>query len=82
MLVVPVRTDPEQGVDNSAHFKEMIREGDPGLEEMMAFARRLGTRLELCPDGFPAFGMACTVELGILSEAEVTCPANVGPSIT
>ena len=67
-LVLPTRADPEQGVDYSAHFKGMIGEGDPRLKEMMAFARRTGVGLELLPDGFPAFGMACTVALGILTE--------------
>ena len=69
-LVAPTRTDPEEGVDYSAHFKGMIGEGDPRLKEMMAFARRVGVGLELLPDGFPAFGMACTVALGILTDAE------------
>ena len=69
-LVLPTRADPEQGVDYSAHFKGMIGEGDPRLKEMMAFARRSWVGLELLPDGFPAFGMACTVALGILTDSE------------
>jgi len=69
-LVLPTREDPEQGVDYSAHFEAMIGEGDPRLKEMMSFARRTGVGLELLPDGFPAFGMACTVALGILTGPE------------
>ena len=69
-LVPPVRADPEQGVDYSAHFKEMIGGGDPRLEQMRSFALRLGAGLDLLPDGFPAFGMACTVALGILTDSE------------
>jgi hypothetical protein len=38
---------------------------------MTAFARRTGVGLDLLPDGFPAFGMACTLALGVLTEAEV-----------
>ena len=69
-LVAPTRADPEQGVEYSAHFLRMIGEGDPGLKEMASFALRVGARLELLPGGFPAFGMACTVALGILTEVE------------
>lgn len=69
-LVVPTRTNPEQGVAYSAHFRELIRKGDPRLAEMTAFARHAGVGLELLPDGLPAFGMTCTVALGVLTEAE------------
>ena len=71
-LVVPTRADPKQGVDYSAHFNEIIGEDDPRLAEMVAFARRLGAGLVLCPDGFPSSGMACSVSLGILAEIEAT----------
>ena len=69
-IVVPTRASPEEGVGYSAYYREELREGDPRLAEMTAFARRIGAGLELSLDGRPFIDMVCNVDLGILTEAE------------
>ena len=81
-IAEPTRASPEEGVGYSAYYREELREGDPRLAEMTAFARRIGTRLDLCLDGRPFIGMACNVDLGILTEAEAVLAGNATVAIT